>query len=318
MIIKWRSLLSMYSISLISTLVLGSVFLVTGIVKALAPQTFLIHITKLQLFSQKVNLVVAIAFTILECVLGIALILQLFPQWLFPGTIVLLLVLSGLTYWSTSTKRTNDCGCYNGLINISPNQSLLLNILYTALIGLAWFYPVADILTVSQQVSALLISLAISCLGTGVSYLYLWKKEKPLLDLSLLKVDRLWQPKWIEEYADSLTTGDKLVVFLMPGCQMCKSWIKVLKIVHKRPDLPDVVAGVARTPEEVQEFVQLHNINFPVVAMNPFVMSRFAEAFPTGVLLENGIIREKWLGVMPLVFVQRVKPNLSVAEVVKS
>ena len=312
MTIKWRSLSSMYSISLISTLVVGSVFLVTGIVKALAPQTFIIHITKLQLFSQKVNLAVAIAFTILECVLGIALILQLFPQWLFPGTIVLLLVLSALTYWSTSTKRTNDCGCYNGLINISPNQSLLLNILYTALIGLAWFYPVADILTVSQQVTALLISLAISCLLTGVSYLYLWKKQKPLLDLSLLKVDRLWQPKWIEEYADSLTTGDKLVVFLMPGCQMCKSWIKVLKIVHKRPDLPDVVAGVARTPEEVQEFVQLHNINFPVVAMNPFVMSRFAEAFPTGVLLKDGIIREKWLGVMPLAFVQRVKPNLSV------
>jgi hypothetical protein len=99
---------------------------------------------------------------------------------------------------------------------------------------------------------------------------------------------------------------------------LCKSWIKVLKIVHKRPDLPDVVAGVAQTPEEIQEFVQLHNINFPVVAMNPFVMSRFAEAFPTGVLLENGIIREKWMGVMPLAFVQRVKPNLSIPEIVKS
>ncbi|GAX41392.1 hypothetical protein NIES4075_23620 [Tolypothrix sp. NIES-4075] len=308
----------MYSISIISSLVVGSVFLVTGVIKALAPKTFLIHITQLQLFPQKVNLAGAIAFTILECVLGIALILRLFPQWLFPSTIVLLLLLSSLTYWSTSTKRTNDCGCYNGLIDISPNQSLLLNILYIALIGLAWFYPVADILTVSQQVTALLISLAMSSVSTAASYLYLWKKKKPLLDLSPLKVNRLWQPTWLEEYADNLTTGDKLVVFLMPGCPMCKNWIKVLKVVHQRADLPDVVAGIPQTPEEVQEFVQLHNINFPVVAMNSFVMSRLTEAFPTGVLLEDGIIREKWLGVMPVTFIQRIKPNLSVPEVVKS
>ena len=308
----------MYSISIISSLVVGSVFLVTGVIKALAPMTFIIHIRKLQLFSQKVNLAGAIAFTILECVLGIALILRLFPQWVFPGTIVLLLVLSGLTYWSTSTKRTNDCGCYNGLIDISPNQSLLLNILYIALIGLAWFYKVADILTVSQQVTALLISLAMSSLCTAASYLYLWKKKKPLLDLSPLKVNRPWQPKWLEEYADNLTTGDKLVVFLMPGCPMCKNWIKVLKVVHQRADLPDVVAVIYRTPEEVQEFVQLHSINFPVLAINSLVMSQLTEVFPTGVLLEDGIIREKWLGQMPVTFIERIKPNLSVPEVVKS
>ncbi|MEH2181634.1 MauE/DoxX family redox-associated membrane protein [Nostoc sp.] len=100
----------------------------------------------MRLFSQKVNVGAAIAFTILECVLGIALILRLFSQWLFLSTIVLLLILSSLTYWSILTKRTDDCGCYNGIIDISPKQSLLLNVLYITLMGLTWFYPVADIL----------------------------------------------------------------------------------------------------------------------------------------------------------------------------
>ena len=180
------------------------------------------------------NIGVAIAFTILECVLGIALILRLFPQWLFISTIVLLLLLSGLTYWSTSTKRTDDCGCYNGLIDISPKQSLLLNAVYITLMGLAWFYPVADILTVSQQVTALFISLATSSLLTAVSYIYYWKNKKPILDLELLKVNRSWQPQWLKEYAESLTTREKLVVFLMPGCPTCKNWLKVLKVVHQR------------------------------------------------------------------------------------
>ncbi|MGF2040163.1 MAG: peroxiredoxin family protein [Nostoc sp. CmiVER01] len=302
----------MYSLSVISSLVVGSVFLVTGVVKALAPTRFIIHISHLQLFPPKVNIGAAIAFTILECILGIALILRLFPQWLFLGTIVLLLLLSSLTYWSTSTKRTDDCGCYNGLIDISPKQSLLLNALYITLMGLAWFYPVANILTVSQQVTALLISLTTSCLLTAVSYIYFWKQKKPILNLEPLQVNRRWQPQWLKEYPKSLTTGEKLVVFLMPGCPTCKNWLKVLKVVHQRTDLPDVVAGVPQTSEQVQEFVQSNNINFPVVAMNPTVVARLTNAFPTAVLLEDGIIREKWLGVMPLDFVKRVKPNLSV------
>lgn len=302
----------MYSISLISSLVVGSIFLVTGVVKALAPTRFLIHISQLQLFPQKVNIGAAIAFTIIECVLGISLILRLFPQWLFIGTIVLLLLLSSLTYWSTSTKRTDDCGCYNGIIDISPKQSLLLNALYITLMGLAWFYRIADILTVSQQVTALLISLTTSCLLTAVSYVYFWKKKKPILDLDPLKVNRPWQPQWLKEYPESLTTEEKLVVFLMPGCPTCKNWLKVLKVVHQRTDLPDVVAGIPQTSEQVEEFVQSNNINFPVVAMSPTVVARLTNAFPTGVLLEEGIIREKWLGVMPLTFVKRVKPSLSV------
>ncbi|MHC5745470.1 MAG: peroxiredoxin family protein [Nostoc sp.] len=302
----------MYLISLISSLVVGSVFLVTGVVKAVAPTRFIIHISQLQLFPQKVNIGAAIAFTILECVIGIALILRLFPQWLFIGTIVLLLLLSSLTYWSTSTKRTDDCGCYNGLIDISPKQSLLLNALYITLMGLAWFYPVADILTVSQQVTALLISLATSSLLTAVSYIYYWNKKKPILDLEPLKVNRSWQPQWIKEYPESLRTGEKLVVFLMPGCPTCKNWLKVLKVVHQRTDLPDVVAAVPQTSEQVEEFVQSNNINFPVVAMSPTVVAHLTNAFPTAVLLEEGIIREKWLGVMPLTFVKRVKPSLSI------
>ncbi|MDZ7970332.1 MAG: hypothetical protein RM368_36295 [Nostoc sp. DedSLP03] len=302
----------MYSLSVISSFVVGSVFLVTGVVKALAPTRFIIHISQLQLLPQKANIGAAIAFTILECVLGVALILRLFPQWLFLGTIVLLLLLSSLTYWSTSTKRTDDCGCYNGLIDISPKQSLLLNALYITLMGLAWFYPVPDILTVSQQVTVLLIYLTTSCLLTAVSYIYFWKQKKSILNLEPLQVNRRWQLQWLKEYPESLTTGEKLVVFLMPGCPTCKNWLKVLKVVHQRTDLPDVVAGVPQTSEQVQEFVQSNNINFPVVAMSPTVVARLTNAFPTAVLLEDGMIREKWLGVMPLDFVKRVKPNLSV------
>jgi hypothetical protein len=306
------------AISPISSLVVGCIFLVTGVVKALAPKTFIIHISRLQLFPGKASLAAAYPFTVVECVLGVALILRLFPLWLFPGTIVLLFALSGLTYWSTATKRTEDCGCYGGLIDVSPTQSLLLNAFYIALMGLAWFIEVPDFLTLKQQVIAVIVSLAVSCLVTAGCYLYFWKYEKPILNLDPLKVNRRWQAKWLEEYTFDLMTGDKLVVFLLPGCPMCSNWIKVLRVVQSRADLPEVVAGVAQTPEQVRDFVALNKLNFPVVGMKPSVMNRLVEAFPTAVVLEDGVIKEKWVGAMPIDFVKRIKPNLVVSSEVKS
>ena len=44
-----------------------------------------------------------------------------------------------------------------------------------------------------------------------------------------------------------------------------------------------------------------------------FVMGRLVEAFPTAVVLENGVIKEKWVEVMPRNFIQRIKPNLVVS-----
>ncbi len=45
---------------------------------------------------------------------------------MIPTSIVFLIGLSVLTYWGTTTGRTEDCGCYNGWLDITPTQSLIL------------------------------------------------------------------------------------------------------------------------------------------------------------------------------------------------
>lgn len=298
--------------AIVAPLAVGSVFLVTGIVKALAPMSFFNHIEQLRLLPSKLNIATAIIFTIFELTLGIALILRLFSHWVLPGTIILLLGLTYLTYWSISTGRTDNCGCYSGLIEVSPKQSLLLNALYIALIGFAWVHPANNAFTVLHQLTALLIALTISSLLTAVSYLYCQKKGKPILDLTVLRENRPWQSKWLPEEAGNLMTGSHLVVFLSPSCSVCKNWLVVLNLVHKRGDLPAVLGVVAGTPTGLEKFVRSHQLIFPVVAVSPSVMGRFVSSFPTAVVLENGIIRERWLGVIPATFIERIKQKESV------
>ena len=47
--------------------------------------------------------------------------------------------------------------------------------------------------------------------------------------------------------------------------------------------------------------------------MKPAVMGRLVKAFPTAIVLENGVIKEKWVEVVPKNFIQRIKPNLVVS-----
>ena len=302
--------------SYLSSFIVGSVFLVTGVAKALEFIRFRNHIARLQLVSNpRILDTMTIVFCIIECVVGTALILHIMPGWFLPSALMLLIILTGVTVWSTSTKRTSDCGCYGGLAELSPAQSLLLNLAYMALLGFAWFYPVPTWFTPLQQVFILLLTVLISAgLALG-AYRYWYTRQKPLLDLTPLRVNRRWQPQWLDADAvnDGFMHGTKIIVFLRPNCPACKIWVKLLKLVHKHDDFPEVVGAFrVDTPEDIDAFVHDYQVNFPVVTLDPTQSRRLvAYGFPIAVVLEAGVIREKWLLTMPLPFVIRIKQVLA-------
>ena len=123
------SILTASSFSHASILV-GIIFLFTSIAKVIEPWKFIEHIAKLKLLHPQLIIFVALTFTAIESALGIALILGVLPSVMIPVSILLLVGLMVLTYWSTSTRRTEDCGCYNGWLDITPTQSLILNTVY--------------------------------------------------------------------------------------------------------------------------------------------------------------------------------------------
>lgn len=121
-------------IASVSSFIVGLVFLLTGIAKVISPWKFTQHITQLKLLSGLWNYRAALLFIGIECALGVALIFAFLPSITLPTSILFTLGLSVLTYWSTSTGRTENCGCYNGTLDVSPKQSLLLNGLYVLLL----------------------------------------------------------------------------------------------------------------------------------------------------------------------------------------
>lgn len=290
----------------------GLVFLLTGIAKVIEPWKFTKHIFQLQLLPLSWIIPAAILFSAIECALGVALIFNVVSSITITASILLILGLSVLTYWSTSTGRTEDCGCYNQKIDISPTQSLILNGIYITLLIVALVfnpgYP-----TQAWQWMLVGFTFTTSYGLAGGSLFYQMTKGSPFIDLSPIQLEKPWQPEWLtEDINTALNTDNSIIVFMSTTCPNCKQWLDVLKVVHFREDLPDVLGLMAlsekTTPEQAQEFVDGYDLNFPVGGLEEKQYNKLnIPGVPTAVFLENGIVKGKWTGRMPEEFVERIR-----------
>lgn len=288
-------------VAYISTFIVGAVFLAAGIVKALSSKEFVRQIFKYRLLPPQVVKQTAIAFIGLECAWGVALLLHSFPQWLVPGSIFFILCLSALTIWATSSGKTEDCGCYGGILILTPKQSILLNLGYILLLGLAWQDSVADYhIQIWQWVLVLMTLVAGSTLG--------WlSQSKPLIDFSRLKIGNQWHPRWLQDSPQDLQQGSHFVVFLGKECPYCKKWVPLLNVMSTQKDLPNITGIMSLTNEEIEAFKAEYLIRFPVVQMNKLLFGYMVEGVPTAVLIEDGLITNTWMGEIPQEFFDRIK-----------
>ena len=288
-------------IAYIATLIVGLVFLVTGTVKALSSRKFIEHIAQLGVIPGKIIVPTAIAFIGLECALGAALILHTYPEWLVPGTLGLLILLSLVTIWSTSSGRTEDCGCYGGIAIVTPTQSVLLNLGYITLMGLAWYYPVANYETAGWKWILSLIFLAAAMVSAQKSI------ANPVIDLTFLKAGKQWQTKWLANGPYDLQQGNQFIVFLSQDCPYCKRWVPFLNIMNAQSHLPSVTGVMILNNEEIQEFKTKHLVHFPVVSMNKLLYNYIVDGVPTAAVVKDGKVESVAIGEMPPEYAKEIQ-----------
>lgn len=293
-------------------LLVGAVLAFAGLAKALEPEHFVRHLKNLRLLSEALLQPAALMMIVLQAGLGLALLLRLWPAVVLPAAMVLLLALGALGYWSTATGRTADCGCYNGLLTFSPLQSLLLDAGYTALLGFSWWWGIPAAEPGGWRSAAvLLVALGSGGLAFGLLR-YSARHGRPFFELSPMRAGRRWRPGWLPAGA-SLPAGDReaLIVFLGANCSHCMKWIKILNTVHALPNLP-AVHGVVSIPEHgLEDYRARAGVRFPVVAVSPWAAARLSRSItPTAVIVQNGIIREKWVRSMPKSFTDRLRAEM--------
>lgn len=291
----------------VASWICGGAFLFAGLSKALDPQGFIRHLNRLRLLPRKLLPFAAIAVVIVQCSLGAALLLRLWPRALLPGALGATLALAALGYWSTVTGRTEDCGCYNGLLTLSPRQGLFVDAALGALLGVAWLLGEPPRNPEAWRISTLFMTAVLSGGLTLASHLHTSRNGSPLVDLSPLRIGRPFDPRWLDGKAD--LSGTTIVVLLGATCPHCRKWVKVLNLVHRLADLPDVIGAVGAPEEDLDDYRK--SARFPIVALTPWRMVRLARGVsPTAVVVRDGIIREKWVGAIPEAFAARLRDEI--------
>lgn len=284
-----------------STFIVGAVLLFSGFVKTIDSGTFVGHVVQYRLIPPPLVLMACLAFIGLESALGAALVLHVWPQWLVPISILLFIGFAALTLWGAKSGRVEDCGCYGGLLALSPKQSALLDAAYVVILAAAWLFAV-------QNYQTGLWKLILTAMVPVVSIVVSRKSlNGALFDFSRLKKGRHWRTKWLKNSPNDLSNGSHFVVFLDKECSYCKRWMPLLNVINVQSELPRVTGIMSLNDREVEAFKNEHLIRFPITHMDKYLTATMTSAFPTAVLIENGQITEKWAGEMPKAYLDNIK-----------
>ena len=274
----------------------GAIFVVAALMKVAAPFSFYRHLARLDLkLGRLLRVIVPVAIG-LEGGWGLALLVGLMPHLALPFTAAALVMLTGFTWWSVKSGKTEDCGCYGGFISPSIGQTVALNGLYLLLIAGAWaFLPQPS--AVAMWKVATVVFGAILIGGTADYALRSeFRTGVALFTPSPLKAGRQWKPRW---GGTTLPPGtSQIVSYLGPDCPYCKRWVRALNVIHESPALPPVTAILSSSRQTIDEFVRETGVRFPIATVSDAKMRRLAPSVPVTLLIEDDTIQEVWSGTL--------------------
>lgn len=286
----------------------GASFWLAGISKALEPQYFARHLGRLGWFRRQRIPHLVVVSVAGQIMVGTALVLGVWMEWMVPMAAALITGLGAVTYWSITTGRVDNCGCYGGLVELSLAKSLGLDGVYLALLGFGFLWGRPFFEPEAWIIQATCGSGLVA--GGWTWFLVVWyqRRRRLLFDLSPLRPGRDWRRLFP---AVEVEDDEHLVVFLGKDCPHCRKWIKLLNLIHRLQEFPQVLGLVGALDEELREFSLEAKVGFPTVAIAPRKLTRLVRgAFPTAVVLKEGKIHEKWVASIPEEVVSRIRSRL--------
>ena len=133
------------SVALVAQILMGAVFVAAGAIKIWDPLLFFweampfVLVLGVEREMAPIGARIALGFGPLEFVLGIALIVNWRPQITLPFSAALLVFFTGLMIYAWKIGATEDCGCFGSLVNRSPGEAAIEDLVMLGLVIIAWW-----------------------------------------------------------------------------------------------------------------------------------------------------------------------------------
>ena len=127
-------------------IIVGVVFIISGVVKTIDPIGFSYKLE--EYFSESVLnlpflipyvLVFSTVFVIFEVILGIFLLLGIFKKFTLTNLLFLIVIFTFLTFYSAYYDKVRDCGCFGDFLKLKPWESFTKDIILLIMILIIGF-----------------------------------------------------------------------------------------------------------------------------------------------------------------------------------
>jgi uncharacterized membrane protein YphA (DoxX/SURF4 family) len=267
-------------------LVIGAVFIASGLIKALDDRAFMI--TALSSFGVPGQIYPVLAVVApIELMAGIALVLGFSPKLNTRLVMILLLLFSAGLLVALRTGNVQDCGCFGSYVPMRPTSALIRNLLLMAGTGLVYVVHCREATRwKTWQVAILLMA---ACLGGAAAG---WSRYEPFLDQSILRTGRDF-PIWgFKGPKPSIDKGEAIVVFFHPKCSHCWNAAANLKAYLGRETRP--IIGITTADDQaIDEFRKKLDLPLPVYQVTKDYDRKAVFDYPTFLLLKDQKIQFK-------------------------
>lgn len=286
-----RQLLVWFGVA--GALLVGGVFLASGVIKAADPALFQDQIEGYRILPADLAPAAAIGLIVFESLLGLALLLGITrrPSAMIVGALLLFFIV--MTAWAWSQGNAESCGCFGRLAARSPLGVIVEDVLFLAAAAAAYLWAPSHRLERSFRRVWVVLSplmLVLPWVGPRMPVDSWVTALHRGADLGDLAADDLSVP---------LGEGDVLLAWLAPECPACDAAVDPLGAVAAMNSAPSVVGLFGGDRREKQRWRLDHVPAFPVAHAPEKVLRQYYRRLPVFALLRSGRVKETWYEVAP-------------------
>ncbi len=285
------------NVVMIIRILLGSMFVFSGIIKLYPIETFELSFVDLGVASWSVAPFMARLLISVEIGVGALLILGVWQRRMLQIALGLLSVFTlYLIYLLLAKGNDMNCGCFGEAIPMTPLESLLKNMIFAGVGSwLLWRLEFSALKSWKKWTGYGIIGVAIA---TPFILYPVLLEQNVHAATEPFELDITDIPKHvIDGDTIALNEGEAIVAFLSVSCKHCKNVAYKLSIAQEKYDLPRIVTIFIGKEEKLPEFWKASNSEFPhVFFKDKRVFKITSGKFPTIMHLQDGKVINHWTG----------------------
>ena len=228
----------MKKLKLILKILLGLVFILSGVLKLIDIDKFELYVYSFNFLSLSFSYIVARLLIAFEFLLGVSLVANVFNKYVVRTTLAMLVGFTLFLVYLIVIGRNDNCHCFGEYVQFNPIESIVKNILFTAVLLFCWNVEPFKI-RIRWYITALamLVPFAVVFIVSPPDNLVKYPTQAKYSVNEELFAQHIAPDGALDTL--NISKGKKLVALYSPKCKYCKMSARKINTIRQRVNIPD-------------------------------------------------------------------------------